>query len=49
MFVIENTVASIKSYMIDKLCDFYTEREINYFFKVFFTNFSPRVKYKCNS
>ena len=34
MFVIENTVASIKSYMIDKLCDFYNEREINYFFKV---------------
>ena len=34
MFVVENTVASIKSYMIDKLCDFYTEREINYFFKV---------------
>jgi release factor glutamine methyltransferase len=34
MFVVENTVESIKSYMIDRLCDFYSEREINYFFKV---------------
>ena len=33
MFVIENTVSAIKSYMLERLSDFYSEREINYFFK----------------
>jgi len=33
MFVIENTVSAIKSYMLERLSDFYAEREINYFFK----------------
>ena len=33
MFVIENTVSAIKSYMIERLSDYYTEREINFFFK----------------
>jgi release factor glutamine methyltransferase len=33
MFVIENTVSAIKSYMFDKLNGYYSEREINYFFK----------------
>ena len=33
MFVIENTVSAIKSYMIERLTGFYTEREVNYFFK----------------
>jgi len=33
MFVIENTVSAIKSYMIERLTGFYSEREVNYFFK----------------
>lgn len=33
MFVIENTVAAVKLYMADRLGDYYTEREIYYFFK----------------
>ncbi len=33
MFVIENTISAIKSYMFDKLYGYYSEREINYFFK----------------
>ncbi len=33
MFVIENTVTAIKSYMIERLTGFYSEREVNYFFK----------------
>jgi len=33
MFVIENTVSAIKSYMLERLSVFYAEREITYFFK----------------
>lgn len=33
MFVIENTVSAIKSYMQERLLGFYSEREIHYFFK----------------
>ena len=33
MFVIENTISAIKSYMQERLLGFYSEREIHYFFK----------------